>query len=324
MVLPTNKWFTASAIAILLPITLLAAFKLTGIINEPQTPETIMQDPVIWNMERPSHTENVDYKIEKPYADEGMSMVLNLLIASYDENASRFYNKDYFTILVGFNATAPQVSLISVTHYVQPCEKSSTVILRDSNWRKVNMDVINTRYSGTENEKAYSTAKVTGLTCCWEIEVYWIFDDENICTHQLNITSEILYLAISGYKNVVSTFILEVLPDTGNYLDSQNVRQISYGSYLASIYHANDPIDFYKIWLEKGESISVTLSPSAFFDIDLYVYNPDKNLISRSCNRGTIPEKIDFTADKSGFWFIQIVYFQGSSGTYTLKISQKS
>jgi len=330
LVLPTkNKWFTVSVIAVLLPITLLAAFKLTGIINEPQQPETITLKPVSWSMERPSHLMSIDKKIEKLYVDEGFLGVFGVHIFIYRENSLIFpFNyKDGITFGIYVNVTIVQGALISVTNYVQPTKTNSTVILYigDSEWpEKRNVDITSKKGYGVKNNAAYAKAKVTGSPCYWETHTYWIFDDENANNHQINITNEFLYWNTSKYKRVKITFILNVDVDAGNDFDSQNVRQISYGNYFGSIYHGNDPVDFYKIWVEKGEQIIITVNPSPFFDISLYLYDSNKNLITSSCHEGFIPEQVEFTANKTDYWFIKIAYFNGSSGTYTLNISQKS
>ena len=334
MVLPLtmpikNKWLAVSTLAIVLPISLLAAFKFTGILNEPQQPETITQDPVVWSMERPSHIMPINKTIEKSYSDDYLSATFNVYIDTYRENSPVFFfdYRDGITLHVCFNATVTYGSLISVTNHVRPTETNSTVVtyIGDSEWpEKYNIDVANKRYYGVKDEEAYAEAKVTGSPCCWIMLISWIFNDENTLNHQLNITNEFLYWNTSKYKREKTTFILKVVVDAGNDFDSPNVRQISYGSYFGSIYHANDPVDFYKIWLEKREPIIVTVSPSPFFDISLYLYNSNKTLITSSCHRGFIPEQIEFTANKTGYWFIKIAYSNGSSGTYTLNIKQKN
>lgn len=56
MTLPSKrKWLPITILAVVIPIGLLTAFKLTGIIPEPPTiAETILCDPVAWNMTRPT------------------------------------------------------------------------------------------------------------------------------------------------------------------------------------------------------------------------------------------------------------------------------
>ena len=324
-----NKWLAVSALAIVLPISLLTTFKLTGIISAPIHPETITLEPMIWCMERPACYVAINKKIEKSHIAEGLSAVSGVLICSYHENSPDFIfgYRDGVVLRVCVNATVAQGSLISITNHVQPTRENCTAVLYigDSEWpEKHNIDVTNKRYYGVKDEEAYAKARVTGSPCYWDMPTYLVFDDENTASHGVNITNEILCRTNSEYKNVVTTFIFEVVVDAGDDFDSPDVREIGFGSYFASVYHLDDPVDFYKVQLEEGESVVIDLTPAPLLDLDLYLYDSNAMLVASSCSRGYVSEQLEFTASKSGFSFIKVARYHGSSGTYTLDISQKS
>jgi hypothetical protein len=326
--LPKNKWLAASTLAIILPLSLLATFKLTGIINEPQKPETIRLEPTSWNMERPSYHITIGKKIEKSYVNEGLSVVFGVVVGEYLENAELFDFRDGLLSRVYFNATVTSGDLFSAAIHIQPIETNSDVAIpihRDSlSTEIINVDLTNYKNDGVKDAEAYAKVKITGSPCYLNIPTFWEFWDEDTTSHGLNITNEILYRSDSGYKNVVATFILEVVVDAGNNFDSPNVRPIGFGSYLASIHLGNDPVDLYKIQLEEGESIIINLSPPSTLDLDLCLYDSNITPIASAYSRGCVPEQLEFIVDKTGFWFIMVTYYNGSYGTYTLNINEKS
>lgn len=86
MSVSTRKWLSVSLLAIILPISILASLKFSGILVEPQQLETTHTPPVGWNMTRPSDYISVDKWVENSYDDGKASVGLGVDVEDYTEN----------------------------------------------------------------------------------------------------------------------------------------------------------------------------------------------------------------------------------------------
>ncbi|MCP8323150.1 MAG: Ig-like domain-containing protein [Candidatus Methylarchaceae archaeon HK02M2] len=89
----------------------------------------------------------------------------------------------------------------------------------------------------------------------------------------------------------------------------------SYQGYLES----PDLNDYYKIYVNVGYKINVTMTPPTEADFDLFLYDPNRELIGSS-TEDVGPENIIYIALDSGDYFIRISVFSGS-GSYSLEVS---
>lgn len=87
---------------------------------------------------------------------------------------------------------------------------------------------------------------------------------------------------------------------------------------------ATDTDDVYSVHLDSGQSIKLTLSGDAGTDFDLYLFSPwtytvndSSEMLKYSENEGTSSETIEFTANYSGEYYIDVYAFEGA-GAYSL------
>lgn len=80
----------------------------------------------------------------------------------------------------------------------------------------------------------------------------------------------------------------------------------------------NDTLDsldssaYYKISLSSGQIVAVTLTDTASFDLDLYIYDPGYFLIDSS-ESGSDTDQVQFTASEgSGYYYIKVSRYSGS------------
>ncbi|WP_318506997.1 S8 family serine peptidase [Bacillus sp. T3] len=85
-----------------------------------------------------------------------------------------------------------------------------------------------------------------------------------------------------------------------------------------------DTDDVYSVFLEGGESVELALTGDTGTDFDLYLYDQGAETVTESVymlehseNVGTSTEKILFTADYSGEYYIDVYAYAGA-GSYTL------
>ena len=77
-----------------------------------------------------------------------------------------------------------------------------------------------------------------------------------------------------------------------------------------------DTKDIYKFFVAKG--IEIRLEVKANNDVDLYLYNPEQKGVAYSC--GEFVEYIAYKADKTGYWYAEVVSTKGSAD-YTITVN---
>lgn len=107
----------------------------------------------------------------------------------------------------------------------------------------------------------------------------------------------------------------EEQPGTG----FSTAMELKEGSY--SFYMEGARAHFFKIWLDVNQILHITLRVPMYADFDLYLLNPDREVIERSIlGRGYV-ERISYQASSSGYHYIVVTPFPGSRGPYSLQIS---
>jgi len=101
--------------------------------------------------------------------------------------------------------------------------------------------------------------------------------------------------------------------------DFAAATDINAGSYEGFV-EDFDINDYYKIYVSAGNTIHVTMTPSAGSNFDLRLFDPDEGLVDSSTNSGSAEESISYTAETSGEHFILVYYVSGSS-TYELEVT---
>lgn len=79
-----------------------------------------------------------------------------------------------------------------------------------------------------------------------------------------------------------------------------------------------DVNDYFKIWLDSGDSLTIGMVGPLLDDFDLYLYNPSQTQIDSSENLGSI-EEVSWTATVTGYHYLRVNAYSGS-GSYTLAI----
>ena len=221
MALSRLKWIFLGFLSIMVPIGLLATFRLTGVLQESPKPETITIESVDWNMSRPIDLLDpivVAEKIENSYTDGLASVRLGIIVDHYHENDKIYgFGKDILVFAVYVNASISEGFIESMDVYFREEGNSCMVWLyRDPDWiTLVNLKVTNIidRYNAMENY-VKACIKTVGLNqpkyvYMWR-PVGWNLLDENDSDHELEITLELSYRYGSVYRKVVIPIVLTI------------------------------------------------------------------------------------------------------------------
>ncbi|HDM67237.1 MAG TPA: hypothetical protein ENG62_02490, partial [Thermoplasmatales archaeon] len=82
---------------------------------------------------------------------------------------------------------------------------------------------------------------------------------------------------------------------------------------------SNNDEDWYVFSACEGQTITITVTPLDT-DVDLYLWNRNGDIVASSTESGVTAESISYTADITGYWFMQIKPVSGR-GEYTFDVT---
>ncbi len=130
-------------------------------------------------------------------------------------------------------------------------------------------------------------------------------------------TAGTYYLRVTDYQGYSST-----VPGTDMYTVSYSVVPAASSNNVPGValpaspvighVDTGDPDDLYRVFMRRGDRITFTLlEPPGGADFDLYLYGPETTNIFVDPwlvfqNTSDFPEVIDFTADETGYYFLDV------------------
>jgi hypothetical protein len=210
-------------LAIILPTSLLITLKLTGIIPEPQQPETMHVHSVDWNMTRPSDYIAIDKWVENSYNDGKASVGLGVNIEDYAENwvGPPAYGNDFAQLRITSTAEMEDGFIYSFSVKFLALDTYGFVGINSdpSSYELSNLQM--SRMCGllASESKAYFEASAINFpidkpkNCSLSMLAYWIFVEGDNIDHLITISLEVTYYDGTTYKKVEIPINLGVLKD---------------------------------------------------------------------------------------------------------------
>lgn len=326
-----REWKAILILSIVAPVALLATFRITGILEGPATiAETITLDVAGWEFERPSCIVHFGEGIESSYLGD-VSINQTVFVDDYWPDAGEYGGSPILE--TGLNLTADlakgYVENVNITFYDDYL--NSFVCVPNLSWKGQTSTVWDnlTITSYMEDlkgiagvEKAFVNLKGDNqprrvYLCIWP---KWILRSPHNQTQQLNVNVELTYFNGTAYKKVVQPFQLKLIAEDNNSFE--NAEEASLGQSYRNVLGGDDTQDFYKVYLLKDEIVNITMTPPGGQDFDLYLYSPiDKeNPVANSTNSADVVESINYNADFTGWWFVEVRWSAGL-GIYTFAIA---
>lgn len=327
-----RKWQVTLLLSIIVPAGVLTGLGLNSLLNKPAISQTINLDAVSWNMTRPCllpgslvFLSDMIRPIENVYADREISANFTVWLGIYEEN-SKYYpytGYDPVQLRISPRATVEQGFVYSVTIRFSRVDGQACVNILD--WpMDVNNLKINSLKDSSETEYPLIEASVVddSKKCGLGILTYWVFLDENNKDHHLTLTLEIVYSNSTNFKKLIMPIDIEILLPRSINDSFETAEELEEGTYAPTPFHLNAYPDYYKIYVNAGQTLNVTLIPIPdTLDIrpnfDLYLYDANETLVNAAESHGceTICEESPYT----GYWFV-MVEWKGTYGTYILKV----
>ena len=321
-----RKWLAFSLMAVVLPMGLLVAFKLTGIIPDPPTPEIIICKPVSFEMERPTNSLEFDGRTENTYADGEATARMGVYVSSYRENCLTmpYADREGLSFTVHTNFSALRGSGVSLAITYLPTEENAAVYVGSSFMVQRNVSVTELKWFGVNVSEAYTKAEILNSPCYLRAQAHWVFNDENTAEHQLNVTVEITHFNGTAYRKIVLPARLYLWTDAGDSFEE--AKHIDVGNYTGFLGRSmpppghNDLEDYYKLRIEEDQTISVRMQHKTSTNFDLHLYNFNTDLLASSCSEEPeVAESVIFKAEASGWYYIEVSVVSGF-GLYILEV----
>lgn len=323
-------------LSVVLPVSLLISFRLTGILPEPPKPEAIMLDTVKWESERPSFYVIIDDIVESIY-DSDVFINQSVFVSRYfDQFGVPYGDVDVITLVTNITATISKGFIETIHVFFAENYTLSKVNVWDPQRESAmhvlyNLAVMEWADKGSENAwklknniKAFIT--LGALDQPTKVDYWtptdWILRSPQNQSHQMSIVYEVSYFNGTTHKRVVQPFELKIGPDDNNSFETAD--GIEPGAHESYVDSRNDKTDYYASRIEKGQLVQVSLANVQYAGADLYLYDPSQTLRAQSLFSEGGEREITLTADSAGWWYIKVDAFSEHFLAYLLHVSISS
>jgi len=329
-----RSWKLGLLLSIIIPVGLLMAFRLTGILREPLTisseiSETITLDPVHWHFERPCGYLNLNESVEARYTDE-VSTYQKINIGGFTYKDSYYGGSDSLFLTPNITAQVEKGFITDLHVGFNDSYERSQIDFHEIEYKVKLSNLALTNYSDVDWFHPYPRSdffiNLAGVNFPKNISFYtpvdWALYSPYNQTHQLEITSEITYYNDSVLKKIIQPFMLEIGPDNNDNFETARIIQPGMSDKLWI--GQDDRSDWYKIQLIQGQKVHIDVNNTHYFPIlaalmSVHIYDPQEKVVTQSDASGFF-ETVDFVANATGYWYIE-VRIVGGGGMYLLAVS---
>lgn len=330
-------------LSIVIPLGFLTSFKLAGLINQAQTiAETITQPPVVWAFERvPANLELFEWN-NASYTTGEIDARQSLFIGNFFAQGP-FNDLSSFYLRFVLNATVPNGYVVNATiaideNYTGPVDVDVGPVLGSDpfpdEFNYLELSSLSLAKWGTNSSGTRALLEMSGtpssstVYCCWTY--LWGLVTPFNETHETLLVSETTFFNGTVYKKLVQPFQIRFYHDHDDSFEQ--AEEIGLGTrrdYVCGegiILEGDDPCDFFKIWLEAGQAVTVALGKpeggkNSWWGIQMYVYGPDRQLENFvQDENSTTPLTLKPT--EAGWWYIEVTG-HGGQHVYLLTITAK-
>jgi len=214
-----KKWVSIALLSVVVPVGLLVSFRLTGILQEPLTPEIIELEAANWNMTRPTLNNTgavpLDENVVNSYEDSVASMFFKVGVGAYYENDSAFPFWGYDGLIIRLNATARVTKGFVYSLVFKFALQEGNAIVET--WEDPDViELYNVRSANLRDdwwiEEPYAEfyGENQPKDCRAKFQAAWVFLDENSMDQQMSTTLEVTYFDGTVYRRAVLPILLKV------------------------------------------------------------------------------------------------------------------
>jgi len=330
-------------LSIVVPIGVLATFRLAGILQGPITiSETITLEPVIWKRERPYLLWRIpgNHLLEVNHSTHEVALTEVLWVSDYDDNwFGRGPATDFGIYNISVSVQSGFVCSVKVDfdeeypwsfayiHHSEINAPNTTIVLANLKVDKMIDRGKNPQLLRDNTKASLSTISIgkPNRVLLANGSVLYGYNSPYNHTHQIQIATEVVYFNGTVYKKIVQPVQFTIGPDNNNSLE--DAEEIGFGIHEAYLdgRAEGDLVDYYKIWLEQGQTIKIALSYPEGYDIPLIgigiemcVYNPNKQIVSSLLYGKNTTTQVTVNVNPAGWWYLK-TNFVVSPYTYIIE-----
>ncbi len=210
-----RKRFSIVLLSITLPMSLLAGLRLTGILEEPPTPEVVVVKPASWSTDRPTDFKDIDELVNNSYADDLVSIDYVVHVLSYYENDAMWGGFDVVMSMVLVNMSISEGYVESLFVDFAELDEYAALDIHDDmdHIEVVNLEVAEIAdWDWVFGRNAYIRTKRTNQpkNVYLQFLFAWLFRDHNDASHKITATLKAAYLSGTTYWEVRIPIKMEV------------------------------------------------------------------------------------------------------------------
>jgi hypothetical protein len=214
-----RSWKATVVFSIIVPISLLASFRISGLLQEPQSPETMQTGTSSWNMSRPANTVTIDEFVKNAYSDEQVSIESHVHVGYYLENSPlppSDGDDDIVDIVVGLSANVTKGYIYSATIRFSKSDIHAFLEIKEDpifiELKNMTNRLVQDEWVPGE-EALFSAVAIKGaLHCSLEATVSWVLLDKNDAAHYEEIAFETTYFDGAIFHKLIMPIQVGVIP----------------------------------------------------------------------------------------------------------------
>jgi hypothetical protein len=310
--LNSNMRAAVVLLSIMIPVSLFTGLRLTGVLpDEPVISQTTKLLPVTWETERSAASNpylaqeyvNASYK-----GDIELTSTVSILYPGYD-----VYFGTYEGALVGVNATATLqkgfIYEVNVTFWENYSD--STVGFQTGQIaQNLSILFLSDYFTGQRGNGLKAFVTLAGKNQPNSVhfdtnDLSWRLNSPFNQTHIMEVDVEITYYNGTNYESIIQPFLLTISSD--NNTTFQSATPVSDGIYTNLYAGYEDPLNYYKIYLETGRTIKISFNETSdfWFLFRVYIYDSEQTLRAETA-KPDLSQTIEFTSDSTGYWSVLV------------------
>ncbi len=135
----------------------------------------------------------------------------------------------------------------------------------------------------------------------------WILKAPVNVSEQLDVSAEVTYFNGTNHVSVVLPTVLRMISDAGSTFE--DARTIIAGSYTGAVSNYWDPVNCYKIWLNKGQKVTISTAVCRL-GANVSLLDPFGKLMGSVQSTWSLEPKvldnIEWTVESEGYRYIQV------------------
>lgn len=333
-----KTWKVALLLCIIIPVSLLTAFKLTGIIGGPasepiEIAETKTLEPAKWELERPNYstavTENyTSENVTTAYSINDFSINSTITVNSFDAS-SDYGSSACLHMKISASASVLEGHVVNVNIIFYENYTASQVYLFELRFAQLDNLSITNSVGGnqlSDAPKAFismatsNSPKEAGFRNCI---IHWVLRSPYNQMHQLEVNIQSTYFNGTAYKKVIQPFLLKIWPDDNNSFETAEELGVNQTrrAYIEYSGYGVDIVDYYKIWLQNDITADLILNYIGGGGIEVQVHDPSKNLAACLLNQvNSSSKQITLDIKETGWWYIKLTAPDTPFFIYTITV----